>query len=56
MTGGLAEALKVKIWSEEHFKFRTDDQTGVEAAEELAAPDADNLLAGEEFLVPESQT
>ena len=29
VTSVLAEALKVKILSEEHFKFRTDDQTGV---------------------------
>ena len=33
VTGGLAEALKVNNLSEEHFKFRTNDQTGVKAAE-----------------------
>lgn len=30
VTGGLAGALKVNILSEEHFKFRADDQTRVE--------------------------
>lgn len=33
VTGGLAGALKVNTLSEAHFKFRTDDQTGVKAAE-----------------------
>lgn len=47
MTGGLAEALKVNDLSEEHFKFRTNDQTGVKAAEWPAAANADNLLAEE---------
>lgn len=56
MTSGLAETLKVKILSEEHFQLRTDDQTSVKTAESLAVPDADNLLAEEGFLVPESQT
>lgn len=36
----------------ERFKFRTDDQTGVETAEQLEALHANRLLAEAAFVMP----
>lgn len=55
VTGGLAEAPRVKILSEEHFRFRTDDQTNAEMQSGCRQPMQMTFGRGR-ILVPESQT